>query len=384
MENTVPDQPSAPSQHFKGVGYRFALLLTGAPEAALSVVRAVLADTAEELAQLRSRERRRALFIRHIHAYALKWRVENPASPNKATVYGRVAALPEPARGALAIFLSTGIPVEEMALLLWLKPGDFVSALSEARRALFPGAAFPAAPLLREHRPWGGDRPKVAKAVAKAGDSPELAAQAQADEQLHAEVAALPVPQEIIELVLAAPGRARLRELVAQPAVLAIVLAVVVVLGTVGYLAKTRMGNFPGKDSVEAMVEYAGTTGEYEPFTPAEAGKLDDWFLLKGFEGFNVPPQLEKATAVGGRVFRHEGLLLAEVELKTGNARLLVFHLADLTKEPLEPGSGWRVFQQDDWAVAVTKDDENGYIVVFEGDSADMPAFLNSFGKSPE
>ncbi len=383
VENIVPDSPATPSQRLKGIGYRFALLLTGAPEAAAAIFRAVLADTAEPLSQLRSRERRRALLVRHIRAYAAKWREAQPSPspvPESATAAGRIAALPEPSRSVAALFYSAEMPVEEMALLLELKQDAFINALAEARRLLYPGVTLPSNPLLAEHRPWGGDRPRVVKAVGKAGDTPEFAAQVEADRRLQGEVAAAEVPRDILDLVLAVPARPRLRVLIFQPAVLAILLAIIVVLGTFAYLAKTRMGNFPGRDTAEELVEYVGTTGEYEPFPPVEAGSLDDWFVLKGFAGFNVPPQLEKALAVGGRVFRHEGVLLAEVELKTGNARLLVFHLEDLKKERFEPGRQWRIFQDDDYAVAVTRDDANGYIVLFEGDSDDMPAFLNSFG----
>ncbi|XHR29362.1 MAG: hypothetical protein ACFUZC_02130 [Chthoniobacteraceae bacterium] len=384
MENTVPEPPSTPSLQSKGLGYRFALLLTGSAAAAEAVLRQALAECSEALGQLRSRARRRALLIRQIRAVAAKWREENPAEPDTEGVQGRIAALPERDRCALALFLclEPETPVEAMAELLHLKLPLFIKAIASARQALAPAAVFPEKPLLREHRPWGGDRPKVAKAVAAAGESPELAAQAEADALLYADVGFLEVPAPILELVPAAPERPRLRVLLFQPAVLAIVLATLVVLGTVIYIVQARSADFPGRETAEEIVEHSGTEVEYEPFTATQAGDLDDWFVLKGFAGFGVPSDLDKARAVGGRLFRYNGLPIAEVELSASNARLLVFHLADLKKTTFNPGTSWRFFQEDDWAVGVTRDDDNGYILLFEGDSATMPRFFEAIRKA--
>jgi hypothetical protein len=341
-------------------------------------LRTVLAEAAEELATLRSRERRKIWLIRRIRSCALEWEGENPAGEENP-LFRRIAALPEPDRSALALFHCFEGNMEDLAETLELKAAAFVQKLAEARRALAPETVFPENALLWEHRPWGGDRSKVAKAVRKAG--PELAAQAALDSQWHEAIKEMAVPEEMILLSQTVPPRPGLRSLLFQPAVLAIVLALVVVVGVLIYITETRLGDFPGKEEVVALVEDAETSTDpdFESLSPTEAGKLDDWFVLKGFAGYNVPPQLEKAKAIGGRVFRHEGALLADVELETPTARLLVFHLADIKTE-LEQGR-WRIFQQDDWAVAVMRDEENGYIVMFQGDSDDMPGFLSAEGK---
>lgn len=388
MENPLPKPPSRLPSELEETGYRFALLLTGDAGAALRVLREVLAEASEELAQFRSRERRKICLIRRIRARALKGggreaETANEDAPGQGgALFRQVAALPEPARSAFALFHHFEGGVEEMAEIFRLKSSAFVQALADARQALAPGAVFPEAPLLKEHRPWGGDRSKVARAVKKAGDAPELAAQAEADSRWHAEIEQTPIPPEIAALVQAVPARPRLRSLVLQPTVLSILLALVVVVGVVIYVVETRKDNFSGKEAVEEMVQGTVSTTEpdYDPLPDTEAGKLDDWFVLKGFSGYNVPSALEKATAVGGRVFRHDGLLLAEVALKLQNARLLVFHLADLKKTEIERG-GWHIYQQDDWAVAVLRDEANGYVLMFEGDSDDMPGFLNAVGK---
>jgi len=129
------------------------------------------------------------------------------------------------------------------------------------------------------------------------------------------------------------------------------------------------------------LVDNAGALdgSEFESITPTQAGELDDWFVMKGFEGFSLPPQLQKAKAVGCRIMKHEGVAVAHVALDQRNAMLFVFRVADLKVEA--EGTNWRIFQEDDWAVAVRTDQRNGYVVMFQGDDADMPGFLNRAGQ---
>jgi len=375
-----PNPPSEPLAQ----GYRVALLLTGDVAASCEILRAVFALAAQEMAQFRSKERRNAWLIRQIRSRALKWRQQNGPKAEAADPLffpSRVAALPEPARSVFALFHSVEGGVDDLAELLRLRSPAFVSALVVARQTLAPDAAFPKNARLRVHRPWGEDRKAVAKAVRSAQADPELAAQINADQQWHEEIEQMAVPEELALLTVAEPPRPGFFVLIRQPAVLAIALALLVVVGVLVYIARTRMDDFPGKDTVEAFVEDAGSLNgsEFEAISPTAAGKLDDWFVMKGFEGFNVPPQLEEAKAVGCRITQHEGVSLAHVALDKRNAMLLVFRIADLKIEA--EGDNWRIFQADDWAVAVRTDKANGYIVMFQGDCADMPGFLQTVGK---
>lgn len=169
--------------------------------------------------------------------------------------------------------------------------------------------------------------------------------------------------------------------LIRQPAVLAIALALLVVVGVLVYFTINRMNDFPGKDTVMELAEEANALNgsEFESINPTTAGKLDDWFVMKGFEGFSVPQELQEAKAVGCRIGKHEDIEVAQVALDRKNAMILVFRLADLNIEA--DAAGWHIFQQDDLAVAACTDKQNLCVVLFQGNSDDMPEFLKTVGK---
>jgi len=379
-------QQSEPPSTANSGWFRLALFLTGDDTVAGEILRAVSAIAPEELAQLRGNERRKTWLIRQIRARALKWRQENPLgaeSTDSTSFSSRVSALPEPARSAVVLFHCFDSSLEDCAAILGMDMGAFTQALGQARHALSPGSPFPKEPLLMVHRPWGGDRPGVAKAASGAQANPEFAAQVAADQQWHDEVERVIIPEELQLLHWVEPPRPGLRALILQPAVLAIALALVVVLGVVIHMAKTRMGDFPGKDAVMAFVEDAGSLSgsEFKSIVPpTDAGRLDDWFVSENFMGFSVPPELQKAQAVGWRVENHNDVVVAQVALDKQNAMLLVIHTANVKIDG--ETSGWQpAFQQDKWAVATYIDKEIVCVVMFEGDSDDMPKFLKTVGK---
>ena len=167
--------------------------------------------------------------------------------------------------------------------------------------------------------------------------------------------------------------------LLKQPAVLSIAVAVLVVLGVAVYAAMRKLDDFPGKDVVSDLVqetdEMNGT--ELERITPIEAGKLGDWFMLKGFEDFTVPAELARQIAVGCRVYQHEGSPVALVALDRQHMLLLVFRAVNL-KVVLNSAT-WRVFQQDEWAVAARGAAGNCFVLM--GEPAEMETFLKALSQ---
>lgn len=290
-----------------------------------------------------------------------------------------MAALPEPARSAFALFYSlareSGAGSEAHCALLadWLglKPEAFAEALAQARLALSSKGAGQA----------------VVEEAGKTAE-PELAtAQTAFERQWHREVEAIEFPSGLTLPDLAGPSSPRLRSLLRQPAVLAIGVALLVVLGVVFFAAVRKIDDFPGKELVAEMIEEPGAfdASKMEKIEAAEAGSLGDWFLLKGFDNFSVPPELEHARTVACRVYKYEGHPVAQLALSRQDALLLVFHCTEM-KVPLD-SLQWYIYQQDDWAVATRGDGKNCYVVAFVGNSDDMGALLHkmaqSEGKSP-
>ncbi|MCX6967554.1 MAG: hypothetical protein NTZ46_07200 [Verrucomicrobia bacterium] len=361
--------------------YRFALLLTGDAAAAEGILRAIFAVAPHELAQLRTKERQMAWMIHHIRSHALNGQQMNPVR-EVSSFAGRVAQLPEPSRTLFALFHSIEGSLEEWAEWLGLGNAAAIQALACARQELAPGAVFPEKALLKLHRPWGGDGAKVARAVRAARDDPQFAVQLAADLQWHAEIERMEIPEGIELLYLAESPKPGWGPPFLQPTVLAIALALAVVMGVLVYFAKTEMNDFPGKEKMIALVEDAGLRKEppFEEISLTEAAKLDDWFALKNLEGFAVPKELQKAKVVGCRVIKKEGAPMAEIALEKQNARLLIFRAVDL-KDEIEKGKR-HLFQQEEWAVAVWSEQENGYLLMFQGDVAQMTEFLESAGRN--
>ena len=381
VQSSPPIPRSHPAAEPDARWYRLALLLTGAASGAEEVLRALFAEASHALPQLRSKERRTLWMIRQVRARALKWRKAHGAQPADAPDLARRAALlPEPGRSLFALFHGFDGSLQEMAEALGLSRSACGQALACARRALAPDAAFPESGLLPLHRPWGGDSPKVAKAVQAAQGDPHLTAQIAADRRWHQEIAQMPVPEALALLHLAEPPKMRWSALVFQPAVLAIALALAVVVGVLVYFTKDRMDDFPGKDAVMALVEEEGARAkpEFEEISPTEAGKLGDWFVLQGFEGYAAPRELQKAKVIGCRVLKREGVPMAEVVFERQNARMLVFRAADW-KNGIEK-AGRHIFQQEQWGVAAWNEQENDYVVMVGGEDSDLPGFLQTAG----
>lgn len=364
--------------------------------AAKELLRDSFAAAAEQVSQFRDKNRRRAWLVRNIRERASKTpplepnsageqAAPPPSSPQENGLLGKVSTLPEPDRSAFALFHCLDIDPEEIGELIGLRGAKFGEALHAARHALVPDRSFPASALLSIHRSWGADAHAVAKAVRVAEKKPaiqgELAAQVEFDRLCHTEIENVPMPGGLTlpEFGDALPPGWRMA--LRQPAVLAIGIALLVMLGVGVYMMIRRLDDFPGKDSVSELVADANEMNgsELEQVTPIEVGKLGDWFMLKGYEDYAVPAELARAKAVGCRVYKHDGHSVAQVALDQQNAILFVFRASDM-KVTLNTLT-WRIFQQDDWAVATRGDGQNCYIVAFLGDSDDMKGFLRSVGR---
>ncbi len=163
-----------------------------------------------------------------------------------------------------------------------------------------------------------------------------------------------------------------------QPAFLAGAVAVLVVIGVLIYVWHDSVNNFPGRESVEKMVDAIDHQSKkgLEPKT-AQAGDLGDWFFNKGYEDFRILPQFATMNAAGCRVFKQDGHAVAQIALASHDAVLNIFHLGDFDIQ-LDPPDRWRVFEQGDWAVATRADSGTGFMVMLKGKKSDMQDFIDA------
>ncbi len=367
--------------------YRFVLLLTGSPTLAGPLFHEVITAALEQTAHFKNKESRRIWLVRRIREKTAAFgrregdgatgSTEGPTDgPTQEEALARVKRLPEPARSVFALFHVIGGEIADLANLVGLKSQAFSEKLAEARRLLDPSAQFPADPWVQLHRPWGKDAARTAKAV-RAADPESLRNQTAFDRRWHEQIERIQLPSNLYLPEFATPSRPGLGVLIRQPAVLAIVCALLVVVGVVVLVTMQQMDDFPGREQVSELVEdsVGGNGVELEAFeTPMQTGDLADWFLLKGFDDFNVPSELETAVAIGARVYEFKRQPIAQIALKNREALLFVFR-SDSTRESLNPLS-WYPFQHNDWAVAVRNIGNVYYAIAYLGDSDEMADFL--------
>jgi len=360
-------------------------------------LREILSTLCDPVSRSKNPDRLRTLLVRQVRHQAAKLPRSStvskaqtaqtlpseaaPAEPEPPDLPARVAALQEPDRTAFALFHCFDGDTDRLAESIGLRVSKFSAAVLRARQTLEPSGTFPDCARLSLYRSWAKNSARIAKAVAadkEAGIDAQFAAQKDFDGRVQAELDGIAPPESVpvpTPVALEASGwRAALR----QPALLAIAIAGLVMLGVAVFAARRTLDDFAGKDFVCELVADADEMSglEMEQIKPVEAGKLGDWFVLKGFEDFASPPELSGLKALGCRVYEHEGHPIAQVALNRHNALLFVFHNAS-KKVRLKTGA-WRIFQEDEWAVAARGDGVHCFVVAFLGSADEMQPLLNA------
>lgn len=118
---------------------------------------------------------------------------------------------------------------------------------------------------------------------------------------------------------------------------------------------------------------------EDEPFeTVGEpAGEVEDWFLMKGFDGFKVPEHLAAHLAESGGIFKIENQPVAAVTIPQLNARFLVF-----PAEPFGihlPEGQWRTALIDErYASAIREDGGICFMILRRGSLASVQDLIGA------
>lgn len=232
----------------------------------------------------------------------------------------------------------------------------------------------------------GVEEARIAKAVRTAANEPELKdeldRQRTLDEENVAALEAVGLPPALLARLAAAvpaetkpfSGKNSLR----QPVILAILIGALVMLGWGGYAFWNRENSFPGKDDVLRMVEVNDEMSDtaMEPKT-GKVGALDDWFFSKfGFEDFYVPPGFGDYQAVLARLFKQDGMPVAQVAVEDHSMIFYSFKAEDFGVK-VEPNDTWRIFQDGEWVAALQQHEEECFMVAFRGTKAEMEGFLS-------
>ena len=244
--------------------------------------------------------------------------------------------------------------------------------------------------LLHCHRAGREPEGRVLKAVRTAeGDAElgkilreQLAFDAQIVEAIHSVVPPEDLREKLGALNEASgAGKRGMRSQMSSPAMLAALAGVLLFVGVIVFFVMESMTDFAGREAMKQMLDATtkmnGT--EFEPVTTTTA-QLGDWFYMRGYEGYEMPPELAALPVIGSRVFRQDGKPVAQFVVEKHDSVVFEFHAADFGVQ-LPADGEWQLLEQGGWAAAVRQHGDHCFMIAFRGSEAEMRTFLQSLGK---
>lgn len=201
----------------------------------------------------------------------------------------------------------------------------------------------------------------------------------------------VPVPEDLLDSMqelgdkLSEPV-ARSSATVRNPAFLVVALAFIAMVGLVVWITLSQLDRFPGMDEAILLAE-AGDASQPSQFEAldATAGSLSDWFVMQGFDGFQVPAAFANQSVVGVRVFDFEGVGVAMAVVPENRSFFYVFPSQPLGVAPGESGS-WRMIEYGPESarrvMGVSQIGDFCFMVTFEGNRDQMNRFIHASNAS--
>lgn len=241
--------------------------------------------------------------------------------------------------------------------------------------------------LLICRRPGGGDDDhapmREALALAKSDSSLQetFAAQKAFDERLSSTLQAELNPGET-EAAELADFAQRLdahwdhrRLALGSPAMISVGVAFLFLIAVLVWHFLGRAGAFPDE---AVKIALTGMKGGPELFQAVEekTGNLPDWFVLKGFDHFQVPPGFENFSAVGVRIFRVENQPVAMAAVPSPEHRMFFYAFESAPFGISVPDHKWMITESEQNVLAIRQDEEVCFLIAFRGKKADMERLL--------
>src|SRR5437868_4556696 len=198
-------------------------------------------------------------------------------------------------------------------------------------------------------------------------------------------VQAIPIPTQVTEWLskgtfVAAPRRTW-RQMLFNPVVLAIGIAVGVIAGIFVFKLLERLNEFPGEPTAKRLLNVASSTKPVmlDP-VKTDAGALGDFFFMKHrLPHYDVPPEFADLRTLGCRVFDdEEGQRIAQVWLVE---KKLQFFLFPAERDPktgkAREFSGWRHIDQERWAAVVKEQNGVCFMAALRGSDKDLAPYVS-------
>ena len=236
--------------------------------------------------------------------------------------------------------------------------------------------------LLACHREGVRPEASVQKAL-KMAESDEqmrekLKANAAFDAQIVDAIHFVKPPDSLRKKIAECSAPKELRKHALHPAILCAIAGVLLAIGFVVWHEMERRAGFPGKENAERMVEQLNhMTGVELEMKTGTVGGLADWFMLRGFDGMTLPPDVAALPAAGARTFQSASHSVAQVVIgEEKRASMLdVFRASDFDIE-LDDDGDWKFFDHGEWAAAIRQRGGICTMLAFRGTVDEMKAFV--------
>jgi hypothetical protein len=226
--------------------------------------------------------------------------------------------------------------------------------------------------------------PAVQKALKAIERSPELKAeldgQAALDARARGILGAVEIPFEVEESLAAKvsalpAGRFNPRD----PAIFAAAVGFLLLVLVLTWNFLGRPAAFP-PDAVEIAERVLEIEDEPLDRVGEPAGEVEDWFVMKGFDGFKVPEHLAAHLAESGGILKIENQPVAVVTIPQRNARFIVF-----PAEPFGidlPEGEWRTAPIDErYAAAIREEGGMCFMILRRGSLASVRDLIGTSGR---
>lgn len=198
--------------------------------------------------------------------------------------------------------------------------------------------------------------------------------------------------QEIRELPLSEAAQAQItaaartlegsgahdRHLVRNPATIAVGIGFLLLIAILVWNFLGQAGVFPDE---AIKIATAGAKASPEQFEALEekAGALQDWFMLKGYDDFRVPPEFANFMVAGVRSFKVENEPIAQAAVPEN-----VMYFYSFAARPfgihIAPEGSWRITEADRTVLAIREEAGTCFLIAFRGTKADMERVLSQAG----
>ena len=204
------------------------------------------------------------------------------------------------------------------------------------------------------------------------------------DQAVAAVAQSIPVPAAVHEWLskgtfVAVPKRTW-KQILFNPVVVAIGIAVGVIAGISVFKLVERMNEFPGEATAKRLLGIAASTHSMmlDP-VKTDAGALGDYFFMKHrLPHYDVPPEFADLKTLGCRVFDdEEGTRVAQIWLVEKRMQLFLFPAdRDAKTGVAEHFDGWRYVDQDRWTGVVEERNGICFMAAVRGSENDLAPYI--------